>query len=59
MGKYVVAWLICLQHLIDVRNYLIGATPISAATSLTVPGNTNWKGKYFTSGTYRQREVSA
>jgi hypothetical protein len=22
-------------------------------------GNANWKGKYFTSGTYRQREVNA
>jgi hypothetical protein len=42
----------------DVRNYLIGVTAISAATCLLVPGNPNWKGKYFTSGTYRQREMS-
>jgi hypothetical protein len=47
-----------LLHLIDVRNYLIGVTAISAATCLLVPGNPNWKGKYFTSGTYRQREMS-
>lgn len=44
----VVASQIYLLHLMDVRNYLISATPVSAATSLTVPGNTNWKGKYFT-----------
>ena len=48
-----------LLHLQDVRNYFIDATPGSAATSLPIPGNINWKAKYFTSWTYRQREVNA
>jgi hypothetical protein len=42
----------------NVRNYLIGVIAISAATCLLVPGNLNWKGKYFTSGPYRQRVMS-
>ena len=48
-----------LLHQRDVPNYLIDTNAVSAATSLLVPGNTNWKGKNFTSGAYRQREVSA
>jgi hypothetical protein len=47
-----------LLHLMDVRNYFFDATPGSAATSLLIPGNLNWKGKYFTSGTYPLRKVS-
>jgi len=47
-----------LLHLMNVRNYLIGVIAISAATCLLVPGNSNWKGKYFTSRPYRQRVMS-
>ena len=50
---------IYLLHLVDMCDYLIDATPVSAATSLPVPGNANGKGKNFTSWTYRQREVNA
>lgn len=42
----------------DVHNYFFDATPGSAATSPPIPGNPNWKGKYFTSRTYRQPKVS-
>jgi hypothetical protein len=42
----------------DVRNYFFDATPASAATLLLIPGNPNWKGKYFTSRTYLLRKVS-
>lgn len=38
-----------LLHLVDMRDYLIDATPVSAATSLPVPGNANGKGENFTS----------
>ena len=34
-----------LLHLVDMRDYLIDATPVSAATSLPVPRNANGKGK--------------
>lgn len=31
----------------------------NARNLVSFAGNPNWKGKYFTSGTYRQRVVSA
>ena len=48
-----------LLHLVDMCDYLTDATPVSAATSLPVPGNANGKGGNFTSWTYRQREMNA
>jgi hypothetical protein len=75
MGKYVVASQMCLpknyqklREIIFQRfNYSInllltaevGAEFLPVRNLVSFPGNPNWKGKYFTSRTYREREVSA
>ena len=75
MGKYVVASQMCLpknyqksrELTIQRFNYSVnllltsetGAELLNARYRDSFPGNPNWKGKYFTSRTYREREVSA
>jgi hypothetical protein len=51
------------MHFIDRANLLLTpnawAELPNAHELVSFAGNTNWKGKYFTSWTYRQREVNA